>query len=114
MQVNFKPTYKFDVGTNAYDTSEKRRPNPNPTPIPNLKPNPNPNPKPNPNPSPKPNPNPNPNLNSNPNLRPSANPNQVREAASARLVRPDTVGWRGRYRRPDTLRRVPQHGHLRP
>ena len=24
-EVNFKPTYKFDVGTNAYDTSEKRR-----------------------------------------------------------------------------------------
>ena len=43
-EVNFKPTYKFDVGTNAYDTSEKRRPNPNP----NLNPTPirNPNPTP--------------------------------------------------------------------
>jgi len=24
-EINFKPTYKFDVGTNAYDSSEKRR-----------------------------------------------------------------------------------------
>ena len=46
MQVNFKPTYKFDVGTNAYDTSEKLRPNPNP----NLNPTPIPNPNPSPNP----------------------------------------------------------------
>lgn len=24
-EIDFKPTYKFDIGTNAYDTSEKRR-----------------------------------------------------------------------------------------